>query len=78
MAEPARRAPVAEESPPIDPRAVDRAYHQHRARRKARVEHRRSVRRAHVRFWLFVLVLVAATIVLAVIVWREIQRLFGL
>jgi hypothetical protein len=78
MAHPARRK-AADHLPPLDPApAVDRAYHLHRARRRARVEHRRNARRAHVRFWVFLLVLIAATIALAVVVWHELQRLFGL
>jgi hypothetical protein len=79
MAQPARHVPAADEPPPLDPaHAVDRAYHMHRARRRSRVEHRRERRRAHVRFWLFLLVLLAATITLAVVIWKEVQRLFGL
>lgn len=79
MAQPARRSQAADEHPPLDPeRAVDRAYHHHRARRRARIEHRRTVRHARVRFWVVVLVLVGATIALAVVVWHEVQRLFGL
>lgn len=78
MAQPARRK-AADQLPPLDTApAVDRAYHLHRARRRARVEHRRSVRNAHVRFWVFLLVLIAGTIALAVVVWNEVQRLFGL
>jgi hypothetical protein len=79
MAQPARHVRAADEQPPLDPApAVDRAYNLHRARRRARVEHRRERRRARLRFWIFLLVLVAATITLAVVIWKEIQRLFGL
>jgi hypothetical protein len=78
MAEPARRTPAAEESPPVDPDAIDRAYHLHRARRRARVARNRDARRANLRFWGFLLVLVALTVFLALTVWHEIQRLFGL
>ena len=78
MAEPARRRHV-KVAPPVDPApAVDRAYHLHRARRRARIEHRRNTRRASLRFWIFLLVLLGLTVFLAVTVWREIQRLFGL
>ena len=78
MAQPARRIPAADESPPIDPRAIARAYRLHRARRRARIEHSRSARRAGLRFWLFLLVLVGLTVFLALTVWHEVQRLFGL
>lgn len=78
MAQPARHT-ATDDLPPLDPApAVDRAYHVHRARRRARVEHRRNIRLARIRFWVFLLVLVAATIALAVVAWREIQHLFGL
>lgn len=67
-----------DEAPALDPEAVRRSYRVHRARRRARVEHHRRSRRAGARFWLVLLVLVAACIVLAMTTWREIGRLFGL
>jgi hypothetical protein len=81
MAEPAhRRSPVSGriEAPPVDPTAVDRAYHFYRARRHAKIEHRRATRMAHARFWVFLAILVLAVLVLGVTVWGEITRLFGL
>jgi len=36
MAQPARRI-AAPEEPPVDPEAIDRAYHYHRARRNAKL-----------------------------------------
>ena len=50
----------------------------HRARRKARTAHRKRTRRAGIRFWLVLLVLVVASVLLSVTIWHEIQRLFGL
>jgi hypothetical protein len=70
--------PTAEDAPPIDPGAVDSAYRYHQARRRARVERRRHQRRAGMRFWLGVLVLVAASVALALLLWQEVERLFGL
>lgn len=64
--------------PPLDAHAVERAYRAHRARRKARVERRREKRLAGVRFWLVLLVLVAASIALLVVIAQEVQRLFGI
>jgi hypothetical protein len=81
MAEPAhRRSPVSGriEAPPVDPTAVDRAYHFYRARRHAKIEHRRATRMAHARFWVFLGILVLAVLVLGVTVWGEITKLFGL
>jgi hypothetical protein len=79
MAEPARRPGAGREAPPsFDPVAVDRAYLQERARRRARLERERAQRRATLRFWLVLLVLVGACVLLSLTVWREIERLFGL
>lgn len=78
MAQPARRPPSVEESPPVDPKAIDRAFHFHRARRRSLIEHRRRRRRARIRFWIVLVLLVAASIYLAIVVWHQVQTLFGL
>jgi hypothetical protein len=67
-----------EEAPVVDPEAVRRSYHLHRARRKARIEHRRRTKRAGARFWVVLVLLVAVCVFLALTTWREIGRLFGL
>ena len=77
MAQPLRRL-AEDEAPPIDPVAVDRAYRVERARRKLRDERRRASRRANRRFWLSMLALIVACVLLALTVWNEIERLFGL
>jgi hypothetical protein len=64
--------------PPIDPTAVHDAYRLARARRRARERHERATRWAAFRFWLVLMVLVAASVFLAVTFWREVQQLFGL
>ena len=46
MAEPATRTPPGDDAPPFDPVAVDRAYLQERARRRARTERSRARRHA--------------------------------
>jgi hypothetical protein len=69
--------PEAETEPPLDPFAVADAYRLHRARRRARIEHLRQKRRAGLRFWLVVLVLIAASVALVVLVVDEVQKLFG-
>ena len=66
------------DTPPIDPTAVSRAYRFHRARRRARLEHTRATRRAGLRFWFVLVLLLAASTVLAVTFWRQVQELFGL
>lgn len=79
MAEPARRPAAGREAPPpYDPVAIDRAYLQERARRRARIERERAQRRASLRFWFVLLALLAVSVLLSLTVWREIERLFGL
>jgi hypothetical protein len=78
MAEPARRPNAVEDPPPVDPRAVDRAYRFHRARRRAREERIRERGLARLRFWVILLSLLVLTAYLSLVAWREIQRLFGL
>ena len=78
MAEPAQRQRSRAEAPPLDPTAVSRAYRFYRARRYAKIQHRRATRMAHARFWTFLGLLLLASLVLAVTVWGEITKLFGL
>ena len=72
------RATAEGETPAVDPDAVRRSYQHHRARRRARVEHTRRTKRAGARFWIVLVLLVAAFVLLALTTWREIGRLFGL
>jgi hypothetical protein len=78
MAQPARRAVASPEDPPLDPTAIEHAYRFHRARRRARVERKRERARARLRFLVAAVVLTALAIALIVVLWHEIQRLFGL
>lgn len=78
MGEPATRSRAGDDVPVFDPVAVDRAYLQERARRRARIERSREQRRAAIRFWLVLLVLLAVSVLLTLTTWREVQRLFGL
>jgi hypothetical protein len=77
MAQPARRV-AAPEQPPVDPNAVDRAYHYHRARRNARLRRKRETSRARLRFTLALVVLLALAIALIWTIYSEVQRVFGL
>jgi anti-sigma-K factor RskA len=70
--------PEADDAPPIDPAAIEEAYAQHRARRRARRAHVRRSRWAGARFWVILILLVAACVFLALTTWREVARLFGL
>ena len=76
MAQPARRQ--AEDAPDVDPAAVDRAYRYHRERRKARDRHSRERNRAKLRFWVVLLLLTGLAIYLMLLVWSQVEQLFGL
>jgi hypothetical protein len=78
MAQPARRTVAAPEEPPVDPEAIDRAYHYHRARRNARLRRKREKTRARLRFLLTFAVLLGLAIFLMLTIWHEVQRVFGL
>jgi hypothetical protein len=78
MAQPARRRVAAPEDPPIDPEAIDRAYHYHRARRNARLRRKREKTQARLRFIMTFLVLVGLAIFLMLTTWHEIEKVFGL
>ena len=69
---------TASDIPFVDHEAVRQTVRFHRARRKARIEHRKRGRRAAIRFWVVLLALLVAIVVLSMTVWHEIQRLFGL
>jgi hypothetical protein len=77
MAQPARRVAVPDE-PLVDPEAIDRAYHYHRARRNAKLRRKREKARANLRFALVVSVLVALAIFFMLSIWHEVQNVFGL
>ena len=62
----------------LDPTAVSRAYRHQRARRQARQRRARDRQLAALRFWLAVTVVIGASIALAVVIWQQIHRLFGL
>lgn len=78
MAEPARRQDAVEEPPPFDPSAIDRAYRFHRARRRAREDRVRERSHARVRFWFVLVTLFVVAAYLSLVVWRQVQSLFGL
>ena len=78
MSRPARHEAQLDDPPPVDTGAIDRAYRQHRARRRARIEHRQRARHASVRFWIVLWLLLFASVVLALTIWDQIQQLFGL
>jgi hypothetical protein len=76
MAQPAQR--LDDEDVPLDPTAIERAYRRERARRRARARHEQETSLARVRFWAVMIVLLAGAIALLVLVWHEVEQLFGL
>jgi hypothetical protein len=81
MAQTARRRQErveVDDNVPLDPHAIDRAYHLHRARRRARGERRVEARRANLRFYVVLGVLLIAVAVIGATIWHQIQQLFGL
>ena len=78
MAEPARRPDAVDEPPPVDPTAVQREYRRQRARRRFREERSRERSLARVRFFAVLLALLVLTAYVCLVVWRQIERLFGL
>jgi hypothetical protein len=67
-----------EEAPPLDPYAVERAYHFHRARRAAREQKQRERQTARLRFWFVLAIVLVAAAFLAARTLGEIEQLFGL
>jgi hypothetical protein len=78
MAQPARRVVAPPEAPPVDPDAVDRAYHYHRARRNARSRRRREKSQARLRFVLTFAILLGLALFLMLTIWHQVQKVFGL
>lgn len=74
MAEP---APVQDDTPSLDPLAIERNYRRERARRRAKIERRTEARRSNVRFWVTVVVLLFVTAFAILAAWHEVQTLFG-
>lgn len=79
MAQPASRMPVLdEETPSLDPAAIERAYLRERARRRARVARREFKRNSNARFWVVLAILFVLTVVIALFAFHEIQTTFGI
>ena len=76
MAQPARHH--AEDPPEVDPQAVDRAYRFYQERRRAKVRRSREKKRANLRFWVVLLLLIGLAVYLSLNVWSQVERLFGL
>lgn len=62
----------------LDPTAVHRAYRRERLRRRAKQQRDYERQLAALRFWLAVVAVIGTSIGLAIVIWHEIHRLFGL
>lgn len=78
MAEPARRPSSSRDVPEYDPDAIQRRLAHERARRNSRLAQRRVRRHAAIRFLVVIVVLLGFTFAVALVVWHEIRRLFGI
>ena len=78
MGYPARQTRPEDDKPPIDPTAVTRAYERERASRQMRQTQARARNRAHLRFYVTMLIMLAAVAVIAMLIWQETKALFGI
>ena len=62
----------------LDPTAIHRNYRRQRIKRRVREERAREKNLARLRFWLALTAVVATSIGLAIVIWNQIQALFGL
>jgi hypothetical protein len=62
----------------LDPTAVQRNYRRQRIKRRHREDRAREKNLASFRFWLALTAVVATSIGLAIVIWNQIQTLFGL
>jgi hypothetical protein len=62
----------------LDPIAVQRNYRRQRVKRRVREERAYERNLARLRFWLALTAVIATSIGLALVIWNQIQRLFGL
>jgi hypothetical protein len=64
--------------PPIDPWDYRRGLRRARARRRARIEHERELRRARFRFFVLLGGLLFLVAFIGLSIWEKIEALFGL
>ena len=62
----------------LDQIAVQRNYRRQRIKRRVREERAYEKNLARLRFWLALTAVIATSIGLALVIWNQIQRLFGL
>lgn len=62
----------------LDPTAVHRNYRRQRIKRRVREDRARERSLAGLRFWLVLTAAIATSVGLAIVIWNQIQHLFGL
>ena len=62
----------------LDPTAIHRKYSRQRIKRRVREDRARERSLARLRFWLVLTAVVATSVALAVLIWNQVQQLFGL
>ena len=62
----------------LDPTAIPRNYRRQRSKRRAREDRARERNLARLRFWLALTAVLATSIALAIVIWNQIEQLFGL
>ena len=62
----------------LDPTAVHRNYRRQRIKRRVLEERARERALASLRFWLVLTAVIATSITLAILIWNQVQQLFGL
>jgi len=62
----------------LDPTAIPRNYRRQRIKRRAREDRARERNLARLRFWLALTAVLGTSIGLAIVIWNQIQQLFGL
>lgn len=62
----------------LDPTAVHENYRRQRIKRRVREDRARERSLASLRFWLVLTIVIATSIALAIIIWNQVEQLFGL
>jgi hypothetical protein len=62
----------------LDPTAIHRNYRRQRIKRRVREDRAREKTLAALRFWFVLVAVLCVSIGLAVVIWNQIQQLFGL
>jgi hypothetical protein len=62
----------------LDPTAIHRNYRRQRIKRRAREDRARERSLARFRFWLVLAVVIATSVAFAILIWNQVQQLFGL